>query len=229
MKAQLIVPAAGLGRRLGHDTPKALVEVCGTPLLVHTLRRFLDTPLGHRPIVTMPVGWEAAFSEALARGVPGMDCCLTPGGKERQDSVEAALALLDPSTEIAAVHDAARPFVSTQAIADALAAAEAMGAATVAIPAVDTILEADADGLLVHTPPRARLWACQTPQVFRVAVLRAAHEAARRHGWTVTDDASLVHRTGHPVRLVMGSRANIKVTTAADLELAACMMREGLA
>ena len=103
-----------------------------------------------------------------------------------------------------------------------------MGAATVTVPVIDTILQADENAFLVETPDRRYLWACQTPQTFRVDVIRRAHASAAAEGFLSTDDASLVRRMGEPVKLVMGSTLNIKITTPVDLSIATCLIREGL-
>lgn len=229
MKAQLLLPAAGLGTRLGCTGPKALVPLDGVPLLVRTLRRFAPLGLMDDAVVVVTPSDRAAFEAALGDALPGHALRIVDGGAERQDSVSLGLAALDPDTEIVVIHDAARPFIAPQSVQDSIDAAAAEGAATVAIPSIDTILQADADAYLQETPDRRYLWACQTPQTFRVAVIRDAHARARLAGYTGTDDASLVRRTGGVVKLVMGSPMNFKVTTPSDLQLATLVVREGLA
>jgi 2-C-methyl-D-erythritol 4-phosphate cytidylyltransferase len=153
---------------------------------------------------------------------------IAQGGAERQDSVRLGLALLDADTRIVVIHDAARPFVSLESVQASIQAAEACGAATVAIPSVDTVLHADANDYLIDTPDRRFLWMCQTPQTFQVDVIRQAHEQAARDGYEGTDDATLVRRTGARVKLVIGSPTNIKITIPADLEWAAYLIRQGI-
>lgn len=226
---QLLIPAAGMGTRLGADRPKALIELSGAPLLVHTLRRFDAVGLAHRCVIAIAPQAHDTFRQCLGQYFPATQITLVAGGAERQDSVCNGLAALGPSTEIVLIHDAARPFVSAQSIQDSITAAAEFGAATVAIPSIDTILVADADGFLQETPDRKALWACQTPQTFRVDVLRHAHDTAKRERFAGTDDATLVRRAGGRVRLVMGSPLNFKVTTPQDLELARCVIEGGLA
>lgn len=228
MKAQLLIPAAGMGTRLGSTGPKALVPLAGEPMLVHTLRRFSPLGLVDRAVIAAPPGQEASFADALARAFPQSRFAIIEGGAERQDSVGRGLEALDPDTEIVLVHDAARPFIAPESIQASIQAAAECGAATVAIPCVDTILVGDDDRCLVDTPDRRRLWACQTPQTFRVEVIRAAHEAARRDNFTATDDGSLVRRGGRKVRLVLGTPLNFKVTTPTDLAMAEWVIRERL-
>jgi 2-C-methyl-D-erythritol 4-phosphate cytidylyltransferase len=229
VKAQLLIAAAGSGRRLGATHPKALVQLAGKPLVIHTLARFDGAPLAEPVIVMTPPGAAPTFEHAFRAHAPRAAVRLVEGGARRQDSVMRGLAALDADTGLVVVHDAARPFVSADSIRAAMAAAETFGAATVALPCVDTILIGDANGFLEETPERARLWACQTPQVFQVALLRAAHERAHADGFTGTDDASLVRRLGEPVKLVEGTPLNLKITTAADLKLAEAICDQGLA
>lgn len=229
MKAQLLLPAAGMGARLGYDRPKALVDVAGKPLLIWTLECFVPLGLAAGAVIVITPGHQRDFSEALRHAFPEYTFTLVDGGTERQISVSNGLDRLAPGVEIVVIHDAARPFVSPAAIQAAIDAAAECGAATVAIPCTDTILEADQERFLAATPDRKTMWACQTPQTFRVEVIREAHAAARRDGVALTDDASLVQRTGGKVKLVLGTPLNFKVTTPTDLALADGVIRKGLA
>lgn len=227
MKAQLLIPAAGMGTRLGADRPKALVRIGGKPLIAHTLERFAGLGLAKPAIIVASPGQESAFAEALSPTFAAGDFILIGGGAQRQDSVRLGLDALDPATEIVAIHDAARPFVQPGSVQAAIEAAAECGAATAAIPSADTILEAGSDQCLAHTPDRTRLWACQTPQVFRVEVIRAAHAQAQAAGTAVTDDATLVRLAGDRVRLVEGSKLNFKITAPEDLALARLIIAAG--
>ena len=235
MKCQLLIPAAGVGKRLGLNRPKALANVGGgplqggEPLLVRTLKRFQPLGLVEGAVIIAPVEHEPEIEEALRTAFPYAEFRFAPGGSERQISVGNGLACLDTDTEVVVIHDAARPFVTAESVQASINAAWEHGAATVAIPSIDTVLQSDADAFLVGTPDRRQLWLCQTPQTFRVPVIREAHERARRDAYLGTDDASLVRRAGFPVKLVMGTPLNFKVTTATDLALAECVIREGLA
>lgn len=225
MKVQLVIPAAGMGLRLGADMPKALIPLGGIPMLARTLRQFEDLGLVPNAIILIPSEHIGLFKESLFRHV-SHPLQFVPGGDERQHSVENGLAALDEDTEMVVIHDAARPFVELVSIKASIDGAVQVGAATVAIPSIDTILEADTDDFLVNTPDRRTLWACQTPQTFQVSVIRDAHAAARRDGYMGTDDASLVRKYGGRVKLVHGSRLNFKITTAADLALAELILKE---
>lgn len=230
MKLQVLLPAAGSGARLGHDLPKALVPLAGAPILAHTLRRFQAMGLLERvPVIAAPPGMLSMFAESLTAHFPGQTPRLLPGGAERQDSVRLGLDALDSGVEIVVIHDAARPFPPEEAVREAAKHAAECGAATVAIRVTDTILREDGAGFLESTPDRGLLWACQTPQVFRVEVIREAHARAAEEGFAGTDDASLVRRMGAAVKLVAGSPLNLKITTPADLAFANMLLREKLA
>lgn len=226
MKVQAVIPAGGLGQRLGRSMPKALVPVAGIPLLVRTLRAFETLDLAHSAIVVVPASHRDAFRDALLPHFPGIR--LVDGGEARQDSVRLGIAALDSDTEICVIHDAARLFIAPEAIQAAIDAAAEMGAATVAIPSIDTILIEDGEGFLKETPDRRQLWACQTPQVFRTEIIRGAHERAVTEAMEVTDDATLVKRCGHPVKLITGSPLNFKLTTPTDLQIAEALIEKGL-
>lgn len=229
MKTQLLIPAAGVGLRLGQAIPKALVDIGGRPLLAHTLNRFRTLGLLDGAVIVVPPGQEAMFAPLLRAAFPGTRFRFAPGGTARQISVANGLVWLDPDTEIVVIHDAARPFVDEDSIQVSIEAARVHGAATVAIPCVDTVLQGRADGFLEESPERQDLWLCQTPQTFQVKVIRQAHEHARKENYVGTDDATLVRRMGGQVKLVRGTPWNFKVTTPADLRLAEYVVREGLA
>lgn len=229
MKTQVLIPAAGMGTRLGCPGPKALTLLKGRPLLTRTLERFAQAGLAEGAVVVAPPEAVDAVRAEVKRAFPGLSFLVAPGGAERQDSVCLGLAALEPDTEIVAIHDAARPFVPLTSIEESIRAAAEMGAATVAIPTVDTILVADAAQYLVDTPDRRLLWSCQTPQTFRVEVIREAHERATAASFCGTDDATLVRRMGSPVKLVMGSPLNLKITTPADFALAELIVEKELA
>jgi 2-C-methyl-D-erythritol 4-phosphate cytidylyltransferase len=224
----LLIPAAGMGVRLGQNRPKALIDIAGKPMLVRALERFAPLGLVAGAVIVVTPGHRSDFERALTKAFPSSEFTLIDGGTERQDSVRHGLDSLDPGSDVVVIHDAARPFVSTESIQASIAAAEEYGAATVAIPCIDTILVANADQCLQETPDRSTLWACQTPQTFRVAVIRDAHAAAKRDAAILTDDASLVRRVGGVVRLVHGTASNFKITTPGDLALAECAVRNAL-
>lgn len=228
MTTQLMIPAAGSGKRLGFSSPKALVELAGDPILVHTLRHFAELDLIDDAIVLVPPVERAQFEDAIARAFGDGGIRIVDGGSERQHSVANGLEVLDPSTEIVVIHDAARPFVDASAIQASIDAAKIHGAATVAISCADTILQGDGDAMLVDTPDRSRLWACQTPQTFQRDVICDAHAAAKSDDNVYTDDATMVRAMGVSVKIVNGSPNNFKITTPEDLAYAEYLIKECL-
>ncbi len=220
-KAAAIIVAAGESRRM-EGIDKVLATLGGQPLLLRATRPFQECPQVGQ-IVVVVSGEKRQQCRHLVSGEEWSkvsDVCI--GGERRQDSVAAGLALLEPCDWVI-VHDAARPLVTRDIIERGLAEAEETGAAAAAIPVTDTIKVAGDDRLVTETLSRRNLEAVQTPQVFRFDIINEAH---RRAGDEVTDDATLVERLGHRVKLYMGSYENIKVTTPADLVLAEVLWRE---
>lgn len=230
--ADAVLTAAGSGSRLGAGVPKALVELAGVPLVAYAAARLAGSGRVRSVVVTAPGDQVAAVRAAVtAVGATGVE--VVPGGPTRQASVAAGLAALDDQEQIVLVHDAARPLAST-ALIDRLIRSVAAGhdAVVPAVPVTDTIKEVD-DGdppRAVRTLARAALRAVQTPQAFRAALLRAAHaEAAHLAGderTAVSDDAGLVERLGHEVRVIEGEAGALKITTSHDLAIAALFLEE---
>jgi 2-C-methyl-D-erythritol 4-phosphate cytidylyltransferase len=203
-----IVPAAGRGERLGSDRPKAFVVCAGRPLIewsLDVLRSVCD-----RVVVAVPPGFSYPDS--------------VEGGPFRSDSVRRALAAA-PEATVAVVHDAARPFVTRELVERCVAGLEGYDGAIAAAPVVDTIKQVDDDRRVTRTLDRSTLWAIQTPQVFAADVLRRALNVGIATLAAATDDASLVEAAGGSVRVVEAPAENFKVTTAADLEIAASALR----
>lgn len=220
LKVSALLVAAGSGSRLGMNVPKALVEVGGVALVVRSARALANEVRITALVVVAPPGFESRVLGKLTQGWTWpFPIEIVPGGTERQDSVRAGLGAAGKA-DLIAIHDAARPFVDARTIDDTVTAAHEHGAAVAGIPARDTIKEIDADGWVVATPPRARLWHVQTPQVFRADLLRTAHERALEDQSIATDDSALVERLGVRVRMVRGTPENRKITTADDLRWA---------
>jgi 2-C-methyl-D-erythritol 4-phosphate cytidylyltransferase len=213
--AVALLVAAGRGERLGSAGPKAFVPCAGRPLVEWSVEALRACAAVERIVVALPPG---VVAPAGTEGVPG--------GRERSHSVRAALQRAGDA-EVVVVHDAARPLVTPAIVEECLEtlAAEDCDGAIAAAPVADTIKEAEGT-VVVRTLDRARLWAVQTPQVFRRAVLERAMDAAREALAAATDDAALVERAGGEIRLVAAPRDNLKVTTAGDLRLAELLLRD---
>ncbi|MNC25661.1 2-C-methyl-D-erythritol 4-phosphate cytidylyltransferase [compost metagenome] len=216
----VIVVAAGKGLRMGGQVPKQHLPLAGKPVLVHTLEAFERMEQVHSVVLVVSAGDEARCSGYTAQYKLGKVHAVLTGGAERQASVYQGLLALDPEVEWVLVHDGVRPFVTAEETADCLEAARRFGAAVVAVPVKDTVKIVEPDGKISSTPDRSTVWAIQTPQAFRVRDLVAAHEVAIQEGFTGTDDAMLVERTGQPVYVVRGGYHNLKITTPEDLEWA---------
>jgi len=229
MRVIVIIPAAGLGSRMagpatGRATPKQFTELNGTPILIHTLRKFAEAPDVSEIVIALRKSEAENFEPRLKREQFLKPVRIVEGGEHRQESVSNALQAISAANEdLVLVHDAVRPFVDRETIANVIDAAAKHGAAIAAVPAIDTIKQVDrtAEGAVVNaTIPREHVVLVQTPQGFRFHVLKHAFDEATRDGFSGTDEASLVERMGHPVSVVMGSPRNMKITTPADLELA---------
>lgn len=218
-----VILAAGKGLRMGGAVPKQFMELEGRPVLAHTLLAFEAAPsIDSMVIVSDNAEWirnNILKPFSIAKPVLFAD-----GGRERQDSVWNAINGLS-NCELVAIHDGVRPLVTVDVIEESIAAARVYGAAVVGMPSRDTIKEADDKGFAIRTPDRSRLWTIQTPQTFRLDLLKEAHEKAREDRHLGTDDSSLVERLGHPVRLIEGSYKNIKITTPEDLTAAALYLK----
>jgi 2-C-methyl-D-erythritol 4-phosphate cytidylyltransferase len=246
MKVVVIIPAAGLGTRMApipagakgkhKRTPpsKQFTELGGTPILLHTLRKFAGVDAVSEIWIALRENEIAGFRarlESEAKDVVKKKVELVAGGEHRQQSVENALKTVAAAPDdIVLVHDAVRPFVTPQIIQQVIAAAEKYGAAIAGLPAVDTVkqVERTAEGALIKaTIPRAGIVMAQTPQGFRYGVIKKAFDEASADGFLGTDEASLVERSGQEVAVVMGAARNIKITTPADMELAEFYLKGG--
>ena len=216
MNTALIV-AAGRGTRMGPNVDKLFLEVAGAPVIVHTWRRFDQCPVIHEVVLVVRAGMEEAFHELALQYRFQRPFRLVAGGAERQDSVWNGLAALSSETELVAIQDGARPCTSIRLIQRCLEVARTVGAAVAAQRATDTIKESDGGQAIARHLDRSRLWAVQTPQCFRVEVIRKALQAVQQSGGQVTDDTAACEWIGQRVELVEGGEPNPKVTTPADL------------
>jgi len=216
MNAAILV-AAGKGTRMGPTADKLFLEVAGRPVVAHTWQRFNDAKCISEIIVVVRDGMQNALTELASRFHLQKSFRIVVGGTERQDSVWNGLEALSLTAEIVAIQDAARPCTSDELIAATVQAADETGAAVAAQPVTDTLKES-ADGRLIQrTLDRSKLWAVQTPQTFRVEVIRRALTEARRRRLVFTDDTAACELIGQPVRLVSSIAPNPKVTVPGDL------------
>ena len=216
-----MIVSAGKGLRFMEGKKKQFHSLGGKPILAHTLAKFETCPL--------------IRSILLVVGQEDMDYCLkeiieqykfqkisqiVPGGKRRQESVKNGIDALPKDADVVTIHDGVRPFVTKAMIEDTIHSAERVGAVVLAMPVKDTIKVSNPDGTVLKTLDRESLWQIQTPQTFRVSVIKEAYYRAAEDGFVGTDDASLVERLGVKVHILPGSYTNIKITTPEDLFLA---------
>jgi 2-C-methyl-D-erythritol 4-phosphate cytidylyltransferase len=221
-----IIPAAGLGTRMGADQPKQFLELDGVPLIIFTLRRLAACAAITDFIISTRADDVMSLQDKVAKAALGRPARVIHGGDTRQQSVANALAQVDSATEIVLVHDAVRPFVTAKQVERLIAEARARGAAILGIPAIDTVKEVKRTSLpedvalISATIPRERIVLAQTPQAFSFALLREAFRKAEEDGVNASDEAALVERMGRDVYVVLGSERNLKITRPADMELA---------
>ena len=218
-----IIVAAGRGTRMGPDVDKLFLNVAGRPVVAHTWLRFDRCREIDEIVLVIRAGFEAAFKEIGAELELTRPWRAVIGGAERQDSVWNGLQAV--SAELVAIQDGARPCTSDQVIHDTLAAARETGAAVAAQRVTDTIKESEDGSVITRNVDRSRLWAVQTPQCFRLEVIRKALEAVRRKGLVVTDDTAACELIGQPVKLVPSANPNPKVTVPADLRYIELLLR----
>jgi len=228
-----ILPAAGLGTRMGAETPKQFLSLDGVPVLLFTLRRLAACSA----ITDFVISTRAEEIDSLAALVAtenfgGRRVRVVRGGDTRQDSVANALAEVSADADLILVHDAVRPLVTLNQIERVIAEADACDAAILGIPAMDTVKEVKRASLpndvalITATIPRERVVLAQTPQVFRASLLLEAFARARQDGVTASDEAGLVERMGRDVHVVVGSERNLKITRPGDMELAEFYLRQ---
>jgi 2-C-methyl-D-erythritol 4-phosphate cytidylyltransferase len=221
-----IIPAAGLGTRMGADTPKQFLELDGMPLIIFTLRRLAACSEITEFFISTRAEDIVFLQDKVGKSGLGRPARVVHGGDTRQQSVANALAQVDPTTEIVLVHDAVRPFVTPTQLDRVIREARARGAAILGIPVMDTVKEVkraslpEDVALITTTIPRERIALAQTPQAFSYPLLRDAFRMALRDGLTGSDEAVLVERFGHDVFVVLGSERNLKITRPADMDLA---------
>lgn len=226
-KICVLIPAAGEGSRLESAVKKPYLTLAQKPILARTIQQFeQNTAVDEIFVIVNEADFEICNTTVLEPYAFQKVRGLVAGGATRQLSVYNGIRALPADTDFVIVHDGVRPFVTDETIFACLDAAAAWGAAVAAVPAKETIKISNAEGFIVETPNRERLWTVQTPQVFRKSLLAEAHQTAEEKQLTATDDAVLVEQLGYPVKLVKGSYANLKITTPEDLRIAEAFLAE---
>ena len=220
-----IIVAAGKGTRMGANVDKLWLEVAGRPVIAHTWQKFNDASDIHEIILVVRNGMQSHFQELAETFHFQKKFQIMIGGAERQDSVWNGLTAIASKTDIVVIQDAARPCTSGELISATIQAARETGAAVAAQPVTDTIKATNDGKIISHTVDRAKLWAVQTPQTFRVEIIRHAITTAREKNLSLTDDTAACELIGQPVQLVKSSAPNPKVTVPADLAFIASLLK----
>jgi len=229
IRASAVITAAGQGKRFGEGIPKQFMPLRGKPLLLHSVETFAKSDLIGEIVIVVPDDWVESVKIDIEEkfGVPKVRSVI-PGGPERQDSVRNGFSSLSEKPDIVVVHDGVRPFITLELLEEVIREASVCGAALAALPSNDTIKKSSSDLYVENTVPRESLWFAQTPQAFGYEVLQNAFIRASEDGFTGTDEALLVERTGVKVKIVKGSPYNIKITTPEDFRLGELILQEGI-
>jgi 2-C-methyl-D-erythritol 4-phosphate cytidylyltransferase len=223
----VIIAAAGMSNRMGSKINKQFIAIDNKPILAHTLEKFERCKLVDEIIVVCKEEEVEYCRKEIVRKYGFKKVSnIVRGGKERQDSIYNGVLALNEKTDIVLTHDGARPFVKIESIEEGIKGVLEYGACVIGVPVKDTIKVIDPENTVHHTPKRSLLWAAQTPQCFWAHLLKKGYELAAEEGIVGTDDSSLVEKTGHPVKMIMGSYDNIKITTPEDLIIADSMLKD---
>ncbi|MDY7005325.1 MAG: 2-C-methyl-D-erythritol 4-phosphate cytidylyltransferase [Cyanobacteriota bacterium] len=224
----LLIPAAGMGRRMGSQRNKLLLTLLNKPLLSWTLEAaFKSHYINWIGIIGQSVDFPD-FQKMISGLSTDKSIELIEGGSTRQESVYKGLEALPPEAKQVLIHDGARCLATPELLDRCAEEVVKCPGLIAAVPVKDTIKVVDSSGLIQDTPDRGNLWAAQTPQGFEVKLLKECHERGRQLGWEVTDDAALFEKCGLPVKVVAGEETNLKVTTPVDLRVAEFILVEAL-
>ncbi len=216
----LLIPSAGIGKRMGGTRNKLLLQVRSQPIIAWTLKAAAAaSKIKWIGIISQPVDWPDLKAIVADLNVT-KPVEFIPGGSSRQESVYNGLQALPDTAEHVLIHDGARCLVTPDLLNSCAQAIQECSGLIAAVPVKDTIKVVDKHGIIQTTPDRQQLWAAQTPQGFNINLLKQCHAQGLRQGWEVTDDAALFERCGIEVRIVPGEETNLKVTTPQDLAMA---------
>jgi 2-C-methyl-D-erythritol 4-phosphate cytidylyltransferase/2-C-methyl-D-erythritol 2,4-cyclodiphosphate synthase len=226
MKTVAIIPAGGVGKRLGSSIAKQYLLLDGVPVLVRTLKIFQQAKVIDEIVLVVPEDdLISARKQLLDKYDLTKVTAIVAGGNERQDSVRKGLSAIVDKCNVVIIHDGVRPLLTEEMLNQVVAAAKSDGASSIGVKVKDTVKQTTDDNLVAATLPRNNLWLTQTPQAFAFDVLQRAYDAAASDKFYGTDDASLVERIGVKVKMIAGSYENIKITTPDDLIIAEAFIK----
>ena len=224
-----IIVAAGKGIRMKGTMRKQYLDLSGRPVLAHSIMAFDSCTLVAEIYLVVPKeDVEYCQNKILSLLDLKNQINLVHGGAKRQDSVYNGLQAITKNTDTVVIHDGVRPFIQPEDLKECILGSKKFGACILGTPASDTLKRVDKSGIIEATLPRENIWLAQTPQAFQYDLILKAHETARRDGYVGTDDASLVERLGANVKIISGSKFNIKITKKEDLAVAKAMFDAGL-
>ncbi|MEA3436084.1 MAG: 2-C-methyl-D-erythritol 4-phosphate cytidylyltransferase [Thermodesulfobacteriota bacterium] len=219
-----VIVAAGKGIRMNDTVRKQYLPLAGRPVLAHCLTSFEECNFINKIILVVPED-DFDFCKKEILPVGSEKTRLIPGGKKRQDSVYNGLLAAEENKSIVVIHDGVRPFINIEMLELCISGAREVGACILGIPVQDTVKQVEDSGHIIKTLERDTLWLAQTPQAFQYDIIRKAHENAGLKGYAGTDDAFLVEKMGKHVKIIKGSKNNIKITIREDLRLAEAMLQ----
>jgi 2-C-methyl-D-erythritol 4-phosphate cytidylyltransferase len=227
VKTVALIVAGGSGKRMGHDRSKQYLMLGGVPIIVHTLRTFMEASSIDDIVLVVPerdIDY-VKLSIIEQYGISKVTHMIA-GGRKRQDSVRNGLEAMSNDCHVVVIHDGVRPFVSEELINTSVMKAIEDGAVTVGVPVKDTVKSVTGDGIIKETLDRQELWLTQTPQTFTREIIQQAYRRAYEDNFYGTDEASLVERMNIKVTMVNGSYENIKITTAEDLAIGEYILKK---
>ena len=226
MRVEVIIAGGGKGRRFGDTEPKQFCLIAGRPILEWTIDIFDHCPLIKGIVLVVPQGMLNSAKNKLSLWRYKKIREVIEGGEERIDSVFKGLSVIESQTDIVLVHDGVRPLASQSLVESVIRETQSFGAVTPGIPLKETVKEVKEDKTVLKTLPRDRLYLIQTPQGFRLDILKIAHREARSRNWKANDDAALVEKLGVPVKVIPGEEKNIKITTSFDFQMAKILLED---
>ena len=229
MKIVALIAAAGRGKRMNSKIGKPFIPIFGKPILAYTLEKFEKCEFIDKIyLVVTDKEKDYCWKNIILKYHFTKVQELITGGDTRQDSVFNGLKSLDSDTDIVIIHDGARPFINEMIIKESIEVAEKSGAAIAAVPIRDTVKKIGENFVIHSTLDRAKIWRAQTPQTFGYKLILSTYKKARKDGYTATDDAALLERYGHKVKIIIGSEENIKITSPFDVIVAENILKRGI-
>jgi len=229
MKIVALIAAAGLGKRMNAKISKPFIPIFGKPILAYTIEKFEQCKFIEKIyLIVNPEERDFCSKDIILKYNFSKVQELIEGGETRQDSVYNGLKVLGPDTDIVVIHDGVRPLVEKTIIQESIEAAQEYGAAIAAIPLKETVKKSRKDFFINETLNREEIWRAQTPQTFKYDIILSAYHQSYKDKFFATDDATIVERYGHKVKMIIGSEGNIKITTPFDIIIAENFLKRGV-